>query len=189
MELRVWAGSTNEARYDNPSNSLKYTHTPADNSLFVEKVYHRFILVLDHRSPHVRQFMRFAIVGVLQNGVNLCVFALAVALSVPYLAASVLAAAVALSVSFFLNLRWTFPGSTGRMSGRAVRFATVWITIVLIGLPILAVLVSVAHLPRILAQAIVIVVGAPISYTAQRLWTFRHEVPHKTHRTAASDSP
>jgi putative flippase GtrA len=133
--------------------------------------------------------MRFAIVGVLQNGVNLCVFALALAINVPYLAASVLAAAVALSVSFFLNLRWTFPGSAGRMSGRAVRFATVWITIVLIGLPILAALVSVAHLPRILAQAIVIIVGAPISYTAQRLWTFRHEIPHEAHQAATSQAP
>jgi putative flippase GtrA len=124
------------------------------------------------RTAHLYQFIRFAAVGVLQNGVNLGIFALAIAAGVPYLAGSVLAAAVALSVSFFLNLRWTFRGSYDRIKGRALRFITIWVTIVLAGLPILALLVSVAHLPRILAQAIIITIGAPISYAAQRRWTF-----------------
>ena len=124
------------------------------------------------RITHLHQFIRFAVVGALQNGVNICTFALAVAAGVPYLAGSVLAAAVALSVSFFLNLRWTFRGSYDRMKGRAFRFITIWVTIVLMGLPILAILVSVAHLSRILAQAIIIAIGAPISYTAQRRWAF-----------------
>ena len=128
----------------------------------------------NQRGFDLHQFIRFGAVGLLQNGVNLCVFALAIAVDVPYLAGSVLAAAVALLVSFFLNLRWTFRGSYDRMTGRAFRFVTVWVTIVLLGLPILALLVSVAHLPRILAQAIIIAIGAPISYTAQRHWTFRH---------------
>jgi putative flippase GtrA len=122
--------------------------------------------------PNFREFSRFAVVGVAQNGLNLVVFALAVAASVPYLLASVLAAAMALSLSFILNLRWTFAGAAGRTTGRAIRFATVWITIVLLGLPILAILVSVAHLPRVMAQTIVIFVGAPVSYFSQRRWTF-----------------
>lgn len=134
--------------------------------------------MFNQRSFDLHQFIRFGIVGLLQNGVNLCVFALAIAINVPYLAGSVLAAAVALSVSFFLNLRWTFQAGSDRMTGRALRFATIWITIVLLGLPVLAVLVSVAHLPRIIAQAIIIAIGAPISYTAQRHWTFRHD--HET---------
>jgi putative flippase GtrA len=111
-------------------------------------------------------------VGGAQNGLNLVVFALAVAAGVPYLLASVLAATVALSVSFVLNLRWTFPGGKGRTTSRALRFVTIWITIVVLALPVLAILVSVAHLPRVLAQAIVILIGAPASYAAQRRWTF-----------------
>ena len=122
--------------------------------------------------PSLREFVRFAVVGTAQNGLNLAVFALAIAGGVPYILASVLAAAVALSVSFVLNLRWTFPGRTGPTTGRAVRFVTVWITIVLLALPVLAVLVGVAHLPRVLAQAVVVLVGAPASYAAQRRWTF-----------------
>jgi dolichol-phosphate mannosyltransferase len=129
--------------------------------------------VIDHPdSPNVREFARFAVVGGAQNGVNLGVFALAISVGVPYIAASVLAAAVALAVSFALNLSWTFPGREGPASRRAVRFATVWIAILLLALPVLAILVSVAHLPRVLAQAIVILIGAPASYLAQRRWTF-----------------
>jgi putative flippase GtrA len=126
------------------------------------------------RNSDIRQFARFATVGILQNGLNLAVFAAAIALTVPYLLASALAAVVALAMSFFLNRRWTFPGHSTRTATRAARFVTIWVTILLLGLPTLALLVSVAHLPRILAQAIVIAVGAPISYFAQRRWTFSH---------------
>jgi putative flippase GtrA len=130
--------------------------------------------VLASRNFNLRQFARFSVVGVLQNGTNLAVFAIVIAAGVPYLLASLLAAAVALTLSFFLNLRWTFPGRSSRMRARVVRFVTIWVTIVLLGLPLLAALVSLGHVPRIIAQAIVIAVGAPVSYMAQRRWTFAH---------------
>jgi putative flippase GtrA len=123
-------------------------------------------------SPNLSEFIRFAVVGTAQNGLNLCVFALAVAGGVPYLFASVLAATAALSVSFALNRRWTFPGRTDQTTSRAIRFVTIWVMVVLLALPVLAVLVDVVHLPRVLAQAIVILIGAPASYAAQRRWTF-----------------
>jgi len=122
--------------------------------------------------PAIREFARFAVVGGVQNGLNLAAFALAVAAGVPYILASVLAALVALSVSFVLNLRWTFPGRTGQTTSRAIRYVAIWITMVALGLPFLAILVKVAHLPRVLAQAIMIVIVAPVSYGAQRRWTF-----------------
>jgi putative flippase GtrA len=128
------------------------------------------------RNAHLRQFIRYSIVGVVQNGVNIGVFAIAVAGGVPFLLASVLAAVVALTVSFFLNRRWTFPGRTDQTTARAIRFVSIWITILLMGLLLLAALVDLAHLPKVLAQAIVVVVGAPLSYTAQRRWTFADRV-------------
>jgi putative flippase GtrA len=124
------------------------------------------------RSRDLRQFIRFAIVGVIQNGVNIGVFALAVASRVPFLAASVIAAVVALAVSFSLNRLWTFPGTADQTAARMIRFVTVWVIIVLLALPILAVLVDGAHLPKVLAQAIVVIIGAPASFAAQRRWTF-----------------
>jgi putative flippase GtrA len=128
--------------------------------------------MLNPHSPDVRQFLRFAVIGVLQNGLNLGAFALAIAHGIPFLIASVMAAVVALSVSFSLNRRWTFPGTNDRSANRAVRFATIWLGFVLLALPILALLVDVLHVPRVLSQAIIIVVGAPASYLVQRRWTF-----------------
>jgi putative flippase GtrA len=128
------------------------------------------------RNFDTHQFARFAVVGVLQNGLNLLTFAAAITIDVPYLLASLMAAVVALAASFFLNLRWTFTGRTGRTTATAARYVTVWVTILLLGLPALAIMVSIAHLPRIAAQAIVIAIGAPISYLIQRRWTFSHTI-------------
>lgn len=125
------------------------------------------------RSSQLGQFLRFCVVGVIQNGLNIGAFAVAVAVGVPFLLASVLAAVVALAVSFSLNRSWTFAVARDRTTRRAIRFITVWVAIVLLALPVLALLVDVAHLPKVLAQAVVIIVGAPASYVAQRRWTFR----------------
>jgi putative flippase GtrA len=123
-------------------------------------------------APNVREFARFAAVGCVQNGLNLGAFALAISVGVPYILGAILAATVALAASFILNLSWTFPGRTGPTTRRAIRFVSIWITILLLGLPVLAILVSIAHVPRVVAQAIVILIGAPLSYAAQRRWTF-----------------
>jgi putative flippase GtrA len=125
------------------------------------------------RDPNVRQFVRFAIVGVAQNGTNLAAFALFLALGLPFVLAAGVAAVVALALSFVLNRAWTFPGTDDRTTGRAARFAVVWLSFVAVALPTLALLVDVAHLPRIPAQALIIFVGAPLSYFVQRRWTFR----------------
>ncbi len=124
------------------------------------------------RATHLRQFIRFSIVGIIQNGLNIAVFAGAVVIGVPFLLASVMAAVMALAVSFSLNRRWTFAAATDQTRERAIRFVGIWITILLAGLPVLALLVEVADLPKVLAQATVVMIGAPVSYSAQRRWTF-----------------
>jgi putative flippase GtrA len=108
----------------------------------------------------------------LQNGLNVGAFALAIAHGIPYLLAALLAAVIALSFSFLLNRRWAFPGRTDRSVNRAGRFVIVWLAFIAVALPILAFLVSVVGLPRVLSQAIIIIIGAPASYLVQRRWTF-----------------
>jgi putative flippase GtrA len=128
-----------------------------------------------YNSETIWQFMRFAVVGVIQNGLNLGVFAVFVIAGVPFLLASALAAILALAVSFMLNHRWTFPGGSDRVASRVVRYITIWVIIVLCALSALAILVDIAHIEKVLAQAIVVVAGAPVSYAAQRRWTFKGE--------------
>src|SRR5436190_7966765 len=128
--------------------------------------------VMTAESFDVRQFLRFAVVGTAQNATNLAGFAIAVAVGVPYVLAAVIAAVVALTVSFALNRRWTFPGTTDRTVARGLRFVCVWLFFLALALPTLVLLVKVAGIPKVAAQAIVIVVGAPLSYLLQRHWTF-----------------
>jgi putative flippase GtrA len=119
-----------------------------------------------------RQFLRFAVVGIAQNGTNIGVFAFGVAIGIPYVLAAVVAAVIALTVSFLLNRHWAFPDATDQPAARALRFVAVWLFFLALVLPALVLLVDVAHLPKVGAQMIVILVGAPLSYILQRRWTF-----------------
>jgi putative flippase GtrA len=121
----------------------------------------------------VRQFVRYAIVGATQNVTNLAAFALATVVGVPLVPAALLAAVAALALSFTLNRRWTFPGSDDRTARRVTRFVAVWLAFVVVAIPTLVLLVEVAHVPKLLAQALIILVGAPLSYVVQRNWTFQ----------------
>ena len=53
----------------------------------------------------------------------------------------------------------------------------VWLGFLAVALPTLVLLVKVAHIPRLAAQALIICVGAPLSYLIQRRWTFGSSEP------------
>jgi putative flippase GtrA len=136
--------------------------------------------------PNVRQFLRYAVVGAAQNGTYLALFAIAGALGVPLVPATLIGAAAAITLSFALNRRWTFRGADDRTAGRAVRYVVVWLSFVVASIPVLVVLVEVLHVPRVAAQALIICVGAPISYLIQRHWTFRPRDLEDTDPTSAA---
>lgn len=122
----------------------------------------------------IAQVARFGAVGVAQNGVNVATFAGAHAAGVDYRAAAVLAALVALLVSFALHRQWTFErGSGGGLGRHAVRFCIVFATAVAAGVVLLAVLVEELAVQPVFAQIVAIVLVAPPSYLAQRHWVFR----------------
>jgi putative flippase GtrA len=120
----------------------------------------------------VLQFVRYGMVGLIQNGTNVASYALAIAVGVPYLLAAVISALIALVLSFVLNRRWTFAATRGRARSQAVRYVAIWIGFLGFALPVLALLVQVAHLPKVLAQVLIIAIGAPVSYLLQRNWSF-----------------
>jgi len=117
--------------------------------------------------------VRFAVVGVLQNALNVAVFALAVGLGLHYAAAAVLAALVALLASFLLNRGWTFPGRSAPIHHQGARYALVFASAVALGVLVLTFFVEVAGLTEVAAQVAAIVVVAPLSFLVQRAWVFR----------------
>jgi putative flippase GtrA len=121
----------------------------------------------------LREAVRFGTVGVLQNGLNVGVFALATAAGVPYRPAAVLAGALALVASFLANRHWTFVSRSAPIHRQGVRYVLVFAAAVALGIVLLTFFVEVAGLPEVAAQAVAILVVAPLSFVVQRTWVFR----------------
>jgi dolichol-phosphate mannosyltransferase len=120
------------------------------------------------------QLARFALVGASGYAVNLAVFGTLVHLAgADYKVAAVWAFLVAVANNFLWNRVWTFSARDGHAGFQAARFLCVSLAAFAVNLAILAVLVDVARLPEVEAQAIAIVAATPLSFLGNKLWTFR----------------
>jgi putative flippase GtrA len=127
------------------------------------------------RHPHNWfQLIRFALVGVSGYVVNLGVYAFFVhVLGTPYLLAAVAAFLVAVSNNFLWNRRYTFRVRHGRRRFQAARFLAVSVGAFAASLVVLALLVEVAGVAKLPAQAIAVVAALPLNFLGQKLWSFR----------------
>lgn len=127
------------------------------------------------RKPHNWvQLGKFLAVGLSGYVVNLGVFAFAIeVLSVHHLAAATMAFCVAVLNNFWWNRHWTFAAREGHAGFQAARFFTVSVTAFLIQVTILVLLVDVADLPKIPAQALSLAAATPVNFVGNKLWSFR----------------
>jgi dolichol-phosphate mannosyltransferase len=127
------------------------------------------------RKPHNwLQLIRFATVGASGYVVNLAVFAACVhGVGIDYRAAAVLAFMVSVVNNFWWNRHWTFDAKHERPIFQAVRFFTVSLVAFGFTYVVLIALVSTAGVPKVVAQAVAIVAGTPLSFIGQKLWSFR----------------
>ena len=123
------------------------------------------------------QLLRFATVGASGYVVNLAVFALALhGAGLDYRIAAIAAFGVAVSNNFLWNRRWTFRAADGRPGParhQAARFLVVSVAAFLVGLVLLTGLVELGGVAELPAQAAAIVAVTPLSFLANRLWSFR----------------
>jgi putative flippase GtrA len=111
---------------------------------------------------------------VTQNGVNLAIFALTIAAGAGYALAAMLANVSGLALSYVLNRLWTFRAAPPqRIHHQLARYVVTFASAVGLGVAILVLLVETFAVPEVLAQAIAIVIVAPLSYLVQRSWVFR----------------
>jgi putative flippase GtrA len=123
------------------------------------------------------QLMKFCAVGGSGYVVNLCVFAASVELlDVHHLVAATLAFVVAVLNNFWWNRHWTFRARGGHAGFQAARFFTISIGAFLFAAAILELLVSVAGVPELPAQAISIVAATPLNFIGNKMWSFRIEL-------------
>jgi putative flippase GtrA len=130
------------------------------------------------RRPHNWvQLVKFCLVGGSGYLVNLSVFALCVkALELHHLAAATVAFVVAVTNNFWWNRHWTFRARHGHAGFQAARFFAVSVVAFLFAASILELLVSVAGVSELPAQAISIVAATPLNFIGNKMWSFAVEL-------------
>jgi putative flippase GtrA len=130
------------------------------------------------RRPHNWvQLFKFCAVGGSGYAVNLSVFAVCVtALDLHHLVAATCAFAVAVTNNFLWNRYWTFRARRGHAGFQAARFFAVSIAAFLLAASVLELLVSVAGVSELPAQAISIVVATPLNFIGNKMWSFAIEL-------------
>ena len=124
---------------------------------------------------HVRQLVRFALVGSSGFAVNFVVYTVCLeALRLHYLAAACIAFCVAVANNFLLNRHWTFRATRQRRHAAAhgARFLVVSACALVPNLALLHVLVG-AGASKVTAQVLAVYIVTPISFVGNKLWTFR----------------
>ncbi len=115
-------------------------------------------------------------VGAAGYVVNLAVYAVGVhGAHLDYRLAAAAAFCFALSTTFALNRRYTFEATGGRLHHEAGRYLLVSLVGFATNLLALQLLVDVAMLAKVPAQAIAIVIAAPVNFVGQRYWTFARQ--------------
>ncbi len=125
------------------------------------------------RMPIVGQFLKFGIVGVSNTLLTFVVFTILVkGFGVWYVAASALGFVVGACNGFLLNRSWTFRGHSGGSSA-ALRWTVVQGCGLLADLGLIYLFVNGAGLPKLVGQALAIVLVVGATFFVNRTWTFR----------------
>ena len=120
------------------------------------------------------QLIRFGAVGASGYVVNLAVFTLAVhGAGFGYGAAATMAFVVALANNFVWNRAWTFKAGDGHAGFQAARFVVVSLVAFGFSLLVLFMLVELAGVAKVPAQAVAIVAATPLNFLGNKLWSFR----------------
>jgi putative flippase GtrA len=123
------------------------------------------------------QLFKFCAVGASGYVVNLCVFAACVELlDLHHLVAATLAFVVAVTNNFWWNRHWTFRARRAHAGFQAARFFAISIAAFVFAAALLELLVSVAGMAELPAQAISIVAATPLNFIGNKMWSFRIEL-------------
>jgi putative flippase GtrA len=123
--------------------------------------------------PNWLQLARFSAVGASGYVVNLATFTFCLkVVGLDYRLAAAGAFLVAVSNNFVWNRHWTFGPSGQARHRQALRFFAVSATAFAFSLALLQLLVAPGGLPHVLAQAVSVAAAMPVTFAANKLWTF-----------------
>ena len=134
------------------------------------------------RALLAREEIRFLIVGGINTVVGYALFALlqiTIGDVIGYLGSLYLSYAISVTLAFVLHRRFTFR-VTGTVVADFVRFVGVYVVSLGLNTIALPLLVEVAHLDPLVAQAICVVITTVISYVGHKWFSFRRRRPAPT---------
>ncbi|HTW11381.1 MAG TPA: GtrA family protein [Solirubrobacteraceae bacterium] len=135
--------------------------------------YRRFAYEVRHPENH-KQLVRFLCVGASGYIINLAMFAVLLHVAgVPDKVSFVLAAVIAATNNFWWNRHWTFGAKEDHPFGQAVRFFAVSFLVLVAAAGIYALLVGLGLDKKVVADGIAWIIATPISFLAQKLWSFK----------------
>ena len=123
----------------------------------------------------LNQFIKFALVGVINTLVNLAVlYILTDIFGIYYLISAIFAFLIAVTNSFILNKLWTFKESISyKTSSRYIKFVLISVIALVINLITLYILVEYYAIWYIYAQIIGVCSNLIINFFGNKLWTFK----------------
>jgi putative flippase GtrA len=156
-----------------PASPPQAVPTPAQAVSRLRGGYRRFRYELQHPENH-KQLVRFLCVGTSGYLLNLVLFAFLIHLvGASDNVSFVLAAVIASTNNFVWNRHWTFSAKADHPFGQAVRFFSVSFLVLVAAAGIYHGLVSLGLDKKVVADGIAWIIATPISFLAQKLWSFK----------------
>jgi putative flippase GtrA len=124
------------------------------------------------RNPIALQAARFLAVGGASYAVNISLYAAFVAAGMHYLLAAVSSYAIGFTFNFLANRHWTFAAGGEPLDRQLMKFSVLAAIILALDLGLLRIAIGGIGAPKVLAQAVVILLLAPVSFAGNRLWSF-----------------
>jgi putative flippase GtrA len=119
------------------------------------------------------QFVKFAIVGVLNSGIQYLVFLFLYSFTgTQYLLASVIGYVAGMTNSYVLNRRWTFKSRNQKLFTELSRFVAVNLVSLGVNLGLLYLLVSTGVMAPQWAQVLAIAGSTLVNFVLNKVWTF-----------------
>ncbi|HEY3727638.1 MAG TPA: GtrA family protein [Solirubrobacteraceae bacterium] len=147
---------------------------PDELTTTVELPFHHRVRIGVRKPHNWFQLGRFVAVGASGYVVNLVVFAACVhLLSINYKVAAVVAFVISVLNNFMWNRHWTFGAKQAHPVHQGVKFFAVSLVTFGFSYVVLVSLVDGAGMAKVVAQAISIAAGTPLSFLGQKLWSFR----------------
>jgi putative flippase GtrA len=128
-------------------------------------------LIARHRHS-IGEFIKFALVGLLNTAVDVAIFFLLTWVNTPYVAAQVVSYSCGAANSYLLNKFWTFR-SSGLSYAEVVRFTVVNLGSLVISIVVLTLLHETADLGLAVSKAGATVCALALNFLGNKLWVFR----------------